>query len=126
MGSGAHQPNQFSRRTALRQGVVGREVVGEGLGQVAVVAMVGWGGWLVLNGNEGGGFWLLWGFLNLVMNRQHPPPLDDVTRVDARRIALGLVALLIFVATFTPSPLREIRLPPGEGQSVQDLLMRLS
>jgi len=95
------------------------------LGQVAVVAMVGWGGWLLLNGNEGGGFWLLWGFLNLVMNRHHPPPLDDATRLDGRRIVLGLVALLIFVVTFTPSPLREIRLQPGEIQSAQDLLTRL-
>jgi membrane-associated protease RseP (regulator of RpoE activity) len=80
------------------------------LGYIAIAAMLAWGGWLMMNGNEAGGFWLTWGFLNLVLNPRHPPPLNDATRVDSRRIFLGLLVLVIFVLTFMPTPLREIQL----------------
>lgn len=79
------------------------------LGYVAIAAMVAWGGWLLTSGNQAGGFWLTWGFLNLLINPRHPPPLDDATKPDWRRIALGLLVLAIFVLTFMPAPLREIR-----------------
>jgi membrane-associated protease RseP (regulator of RpoE activity) len=78
-------------------------------GYIAIAAMLGWGGWLLTNGNEAGGFWLAWGFLNMLINPRHPPPLDDSTRPDWRRVALGLVVLAIFILTFMPAPLREIR-----------------
>lgn len=76
------------------------------LGYVAIVAMIAWGGWLLLSGNGAGGLWLMWGLLNMMLNRQHPPPLDDATGLDLRRIALGLLMLLIFVALFMPAPLQ--------------------
>ncbi len=76
------------------------------LGYAVIAAMVAWGGWLSLSGNGAGGLWLMWGLLNLMLNRQHPPPLDDATGLDARRIALGLLMLLIFVALFMPAPLQ--------------------
>jgi membrane-associated protease RseP (regulator of RpoE activity) len=82
-------------------------------GDVATVAMIAWGGWLVLNGNEAGGFWLVWGFINLILNRRHPPPLNDVSRVGGKRIALGVLMMVLFILLFMPSPLREIRVPPG-------------
>jgi membrane-associated protease RseP (regulator of RpoE activity) len=81
------------------------------LGYTIIVAMLVWGGWLSLNGNSASGFWLLWGFLNLVMNRRHPPPLDDASGLDPRRIALGLLMLLIFVALFMPTPLQIVSVP---------------
>jgi membrane-associated protease RseP (regulator of RpoE activity) len=80
------------------------------LGYVAIAAMMVWGGLLLIGGNEAGGFWLTWGFLNLLMNPRHPPPLNDATKLDGRRIALGLLVLAIFILTFMPAPLREIRL----------------
>ncbi len=80
------------------------------LGYLAIGAMVAWGGWLLIGGNEAGGFWLTWGFLNLLLNPRHPPPLDDATKIDGRRIALGLVILAIFILTFMPAPLREVQL----------------
>jgi membrane-associated protease RseP (regulator of RpoE activity) len=79
-------------------------------GYAAIAAMIGWGGWLLMNGNQAGGFWLTWSFLNLILNPRHPPPLDDATRLDAKRIALGLLVLAIFILTFMPAPLREIQL----------------
>nr|HID12211.1 hypothetical protein [Anaerolineae bacterium] len=80
------------------------------LGYLAIAAMVAWGGWLLMGGNEAGGFWLTWGFLNLLLNPRHPPPLDDATRLDWSRVALGLLVLMIFILTFMPAPLREIRM----------------
>jgi len=80
------------------------------LGYVLIAAMVGWGWWLLTAGNDAGGFWLTWAFLNLILNPRHPPPLDDATKLDGRRIALGLLVLAIFILTFMPTPLREIHL----------------
>ncbi|MGD8967860.1 MAG: site-2 protease family protein [Anaerolineae bacterium] len=80
------------------------------LGYGLIVAMFGWGGWLLLNGNQAGSFWLMWGFLNMLLNRKHPPPLNDVTELDGRRVAIGVLMLVIFILTFMPSPLREIPL----------------
>jgi Zn-dependent protease len=80
------------------------------LGSIAIAAMMAWGGWLLLTGNEAGGFWLMWGFLNLILNPHHPPPLNDATRLDGRRMALGLLVLAVFVLLFMPSPLRQISL----------------
>lgn len=80
------------------------------LGHVLIAARFGWGGYLLLMGNEAGGFWALWGLINLLVNRKHPPPLDDVTPVSPGRIALGVFMLVIFILTFMPSPLREVSL----------------
>jgi membrane-associated protease RseP (regulator of RpoE activity) len=80
------------------------------VGYVLIAAMLGWGGFLLLSGNQAGGFWALWGFLNLLLNRKHPPPLNDVTPVSPRRVALGVFMLVIFVLLFMPAPLRQINL----------------
>jgi membrane-associated protease RseP (regulator of RpoE activity) len=78
------------------------------LGYVLIVAMIAWGGWLTMNDNGAGGFWLTWSFLNMALNLRHPPPLDDVTRLDRKRVILGLVVLAIFILTFMPAPLQEV------------------
>jgi membrane-associated protease RseP (regulator of RpoE activity) len=78
------------------------------LGYFVIVAMAAWGTWLMMNGNDASGFWLTWSFLNLFLNPRHPPPLDDATKLDGRRIALGLLMLAIFILTFMPAPLRQI------------------
>lgn len=78
------------------------------LGYIAVAGMVVWGSWLLMSGNEAGGFWLTWSFLNLFLNRRHPPPVDDATKLGWPRIALGLLMLVIFILLFMPAPLRTI------------------
>jgi membrane-associated protease RseP (regulator of RpoE activity) len=80
------------------------------LGYIVIAAMIAWGGWLSLSGNGAGGFWVMWGLFNLMLNRQHPPPLDDATGLDPLRVAGGLLMLLIFVALFMPAPLQVISL----------------
>jgi membrane-associated protease RseP (regulator of RpoE activity) len=88
------------------------------LGYVVIGGMFALGGWMLFRGNEGGGFWLLWGFLNLLLNRKHPPPLNDVTEIGGRRTALGLVMLLIFILTFMPSPLRTVEVEPQDRETM--------
>jgi hypothetical protein len=46
----------------------------------------------------------------MLLNRKHPPPLNDVTELDRGRVLLGVVMLVIFILTFMPSPLQEISL----------------
>jgi len=80
------------------------------LGFVSIVAMIAWGGWMLMGGNEAGTFWLIWGFLNMTINARHPPPLNDAAKVDWRRIVFGLLMLALFVLLFMPAPLREVQL----------------
>jgi membrane-associated protease RseP (regulator of RpoE activity) len=56
---------------------------------------VGWFGWFV---------WLL--LINILGGPYHPPPLDNVTELDAKRKWIGYAVILIFVLTFVPTPFR--------------------
>jgi membrane-associated protease RseP (regulator of RpoE activity) len=78
------------------------------LSHILIGAMIAWGGWLVLTGNTAGGLWLTWGFLNLILNRRHPPPLDDATKLDLPRVALGVLLLIVLVLLFMPAPLQQV------------------
>ncbi len=50
--------------------------------------------------------WLLWCLLLVMLGRRpHPPTLDEGAPVGRARIAIGLFALLVFVISFTPSPI---------------------
>jgi membrane-associated protease RseP (regulator of RpoE activity) len=80
------------------------------LGYIAIAGMVAWGGWLLASGNQAGGFWLTWSFLNMILNPRHPPPLDDASKLRVRRVAIGLLVLAVFVLTFMPAPLQEVQL----------------
>lgn len=37
---------------------------------------------------------------------QHPPPLNDVTKLDSRRFVVGGLALVIFISCFHPAPIQ--------------------
>jgi membrane-associated protease RseP (regulator of RpoE activity) len=55
------------------------------------------------------GGWFLWLFLILfLIGVQHPPALDDVTRLDRRRWWIGVLVIIIFVLIFVPVPMREL------------------
>ncbi len=78
------------------------------LGFAAIGAMFAWGIWLSLTGNDAGSFWLLWAVINLSLNARHPPPLNDVSRLDGGRILFGLGVLVLFILIFMPAPLQEV------------------
>ncbi|RLF32291.1 MAG: site-2 protease family protein, partial [Thermoplasmata archaeon] len=42
--------------------------------------------------------------LVFLIGTQHPPPLNEYMPLDTRRKLLAVVALIIFILSFTPSP----------------------
>ncbi len=49
--------------------------------------------------------WLIWVLLLFLIGRVYAEPLDQVTPLDSKRKWLAVLALIIFVLTFTPIPL---------------------
>jgi membrane-associated protease RseP (regulator of RpoE activity) len=49
--------------------------------------------------------WWLWAGLVFFFGRRYAEPLDQITPLDGKRKALGIIALIIFILTFTPVPL---------------------
>jgi membrane-associated protease RseP (regulator of RpoE activity) len=60
---------------------------------LAGLTFFGFGNWLIL---------LL--LLIFLIGTQHPPPLNEYISLDAKRKALALLALIIFILSFTPTP----------------------
>lgn len=48
--------------------------------------------------------WFFFGFLILMLGVRHPPPLNDLGRLDAARQLVGIAAIGILVLTFVPVP----------------------
>lgn len=59
---------------------------------------------LVLLGFVWSGWWL-WAFLIFLLGRIYAEPLDQITRLDARRKALAVLGIVMFILVFTPVPL---------------------
>jgi membrane-associated protease RseP (regulator of RpoE activity) len=57
-----------------------------------ILGLVGWSGWFI------------WAGLLYVMGWEHPPPLNPAIPLDTKRKWLGVLSLLLFVVTFTPTP----------------------
>jgi membrane-associated protease RseP (regulator of RpoE activity) len=81
----------------VRWPVIGMLVVLASAGTLADMEVIdlgfGWSGWWI---------WIAMIFLLL---RSHAPVLDEITGLDGKRKALGIIMLVIFVLTFTPMPL---------------------
>lgn len=54
--------------------------------------------------------WIFFALIILFLGLRHPAPLNDISKLDLKRKAVGVVALVILIATFTPIPVVEI--PP--------------
>lgn len=50
--------------------------------------------------------WWIWILMIGLMLKSHAPVLDEITELDNKRKALGVVMLVIFVLIFTPTPLQ--------------------
>ena len=48
--------------------------------------------------------WFLFGFLIFILGVRHPPPLNDLTRLDPGRKLIGIAAVAILIVTFVPQP----------------------
>ncbi|HSV85519.1 MAG TPA: site-2 protease family protein [Levilinea sp.] len=49
--------------------------------------------------------WWLWAMIIFFLGRMYAEPLDQITPLDGRRRGLAILALILFVLTFTPVPL---------------------
>ena len=52
--------------------------------------------------------WLLFALLILFLGARHPPPLNDISKLDAKRVVVGVIAFAILVVAFVPIPMVEI------------------
>jgi hypothetical protein len=48
--------------------------------------------------------WLVWGFFVLFGGLHHPPPLNDISRLDGGRWLLGLATIGLFFLLIIPVP----------------------
>lgn len=64
------------------------------IGLLAVLGLIWWQGWLI------------WAALIFFVSRSSAPPLDDLTPLSAREIAVAVALLIVFALTFTPLPLQ--------------------
>jgi Zn-dependent protease len=75
--------------------------------QVAVIAeiiLLGLGAYLAFTTGQLLNVWLLWAILVQVFGLRHPPPLNDLTRLDRKRQVIGWATIAIFFLIFTPLP----------------------
>ena len=49
--------------------------------------------------------WVILAILILVLGTRHPPPLNDINKLDSKRKALGIFAFIILVLAFVPVPM---------------------
>ncbi len=56
----------------------------------------------------GATMWIIWIVMLYFLGRHHAEPLDDVTPLDAKRRALAIFTLIIFILVFVPVPLQVI------------------
>jgi membrane-associated protease RseP (regulator of RpoE activity) len=50
--------------------------------------------------------WLMWGVLLYLLGFRHPPPYHDWIPLDRPRRLLGLLTIVVFVLTFSPTPFK--------------------
>lgn len=62
------------------------------LGGLAVFGVVAWQGWLI------------WALLLAFLGVRHPPPAHHWVPLDRRRRILGVITIIVFGLTFTPTP----------------------
>jgi len=67
---------------------------------LAVIAFLVWPGWG------------LWCVVTLVMGLRHPPVYDEAVRLDPVRRRLAWAALMIFLLSFMPLPIRQVLIQP--------------
>lgn len=74
------------------------------IARYVVFAIYGWGFFLMVMRNPGGMTWFVAATLGTLMGPRHPPPLNDLTPLDAKRRTLGLVMVAVFLLIVVPIP----------------------
>ena len=76
-------------------------LIGKGHKIVATTALIAFGGIAIFIFHG----WILLLIMLIWFGYKHPPTLDD-TPIDAKRIIIGVITLLIFLLSFTPEPFK--------------------
>lgn len=50
--------------------------------------------------------WIFVAFLVFALGLQHPPPLNDRTKIEGRRLVVAAVVVVIFIVSFVPVPMQ--------------------
>lgn len=80
----------------IARAIFGRNARYAGYGAFAL--MIGLGLFTVYSG------WLIFALLIMILGMRHPPPLNDITKLDNRRKAFGMITAVILVLCFVPIP----------------------
>ncbi len=54
--------------------------------------------------------WIFFGLLVILLGLKHPPPLNDITKLDNKRWALAVAGFLLLAVTFVPVPIELVQL----------------
>lgn len=71
--------------------------------------------------------WLIFAFLILIIGVRHPPPLNDLSHLDAGRKIIGIAAVAILLTTFVVAPFQFTNVQQGVafqnlgGQAISEL-----
>lgn len=52
--------------------------------------------------------WLLFAILILFLGAKHPPPLNDINKLDAKRKMIGVFAFVVLIIAFVPIPMSAV------------------
>ena len=52
--------------------------------------------------------WMLFAILILFLGARHPPPLNDITKLDTKRKGLGIFAFVVLIIAFVPVPMTPV------------------
>jgi len=96
----AREPGQWQPVGQLDGGHIAYAILGEKSKKLAIGCFIA----LIILGLTGWSGWFVWAGLLYVMGWQHPPPLNPAVPLDTKRKWLGVLALILFVVTFTPTP----------------------
>ena len=50
--------------------------------------------------------WFIWIIFGAITGLKHPPPLDDISSLDMKRIIVGIITMIIFILCFIPNPIQ--------------------
>ena len=57
--------------------------------------------------------WLIFALFIFFIGLRHPPPLNDLGTLGARRTVVGILAVVVLIATFVPVPFALVQARPG-------------
>jgi len=64
--------------------------------------------------------WILFAILILFLGARHPPPLNDITKLDVRRKAVGVFAFVVLIIAFVPVPMSPVMVDASFSMSTMD------